>query len=44
MSKKEAKAMTEMSEADNIPALYQIGAKAGHLEMLDAHLPKAFNL
>jgi len=44
LSKKEAKALTEMSAAENIPNLYQIGAKAGQLEMLDEHLPGAFNL
>ncbi len=44
LSRKEAKGLTEMSEAKNIPSLYQIGAKAGHLEMIDAHLPGAFNL
>jgi len=44
LSAKEAKGLTEMSEARNIPSLYQIGAKAGHLEMVDGHLPGAFDL
>jgi len=44
VSKEEAKGYCEMSEADNIPDLYQIGAKAGLTQVIDDHLPAAFDI
>lgn len=44
LSGKEAKNLQEMSEAKNIPHLFQIGAKAGSLEIKEEHIPNAFDL